>query len=280
MNPDVTIKHLGIEYCERNDVSFTMKSPHSHFCYELYYLSKGERRYFIHDKTYLVREGSIVLIPPYVIHKAINADDPYHERYLLYIDEKQLSGVLKQMENMDWFKSFNVEYPVIRLEPMVHKTMTKQMDELIELNKDDTIVARNTYLLKVLNLLCSIGELEDYVSLQGRIEEDEQKTEMNRRIHEIVVYINTHYKDKISLEFLSKKYYLSTYYLSRSFKAVTGFGFNDYLNQVRVLEAEKLLLNTNATILEIAMKVGFGSSTNFGRVFKTYKGVTAKVYRG
>ncbi|MFR2464209.1 MAG: helix-turn-helix transcriptional regulator [Clostridia bacterium] len=55
--------------------------------------------------------------------------------------------------------------------------------------------------------------------------------------------------------------------------------FREYLNFVRISEAEKLLLNTDLNITEIAMEVGFSSSSYFIEQFKQLKSISPKRFR-
>ena len=95
---------------------------------------------------------------------------------------------------------------------------------------------------------------------------------------EILGYINNHYFENLTLESISTRYYLSTFYFSRTFKEVTGFHFIEYLNNVRIKEAKKLLINSSRSIHEIAAAVGFNNTTHFGRVFKQITGCSPSAY--
>jgi len=102
---------------------------------------------------------------------------------------------------------------------------------------------------------------------------------MHDRISEIVRYINQHYMEEISLPRLAEKFYVSLYYLSRFFKEATGFTFVEYVNSVRIAEAKKLLEQSSMKVNSIAKRVGFGSVTHFGRVFKSVTGHAPLYYR-
>ncbi|MNJ41043.1 Bifunctional transcriptional activator/DNA repair enzyme AdaA [compost metagenome] len=78
---------------------------------------------------------------------------------------------------------------------------------------------------------------------------------------------------------LAEKFYVSPYYLSRFFKEATGFTFVEYVNSVRINEATKLLERSSLKVNLIAKKVGFGSVTHFGRVFKSVTGHAPLYYR-
>jgi YesN/AraC family two-component response regulator len=72
---------------------------------------------------------------------------------------------------------------------------------------------------------------------------------------------------------------MSPAYCSRKFKSVTGFGFKEYLTNIRIREASRLLLTTSKSITEIAEACGFGDGNYFGDAFKKIKGVPPRVFR-
>jgi AraC-like DNA-binding protein len=72
---------------------------------------------------------------------------------------------------------------------------------------------------------------------------------------------------------------LSPSYFSASFKRYTGYSLIDYTNAKRIRLAAKLLLNApNASISDIAIRVGFNNMSNFNRAFRKYIGCTPSEY--
>ena len=103
------------------------------------------------------------------------------------------------------------------------------------------------------------------------------------KIHSIVSdiarYLNKNFHENITLNFLAEKFAISPYHLSRTFKKTTGTNFVEFLNNVRIKEAQKLLRKTNLNITEISNKSGYNSLTHFGRIFKNNTGLTPSKYR-
>ena len=92
-------------------------------------------------------------------------------------------------------------------------------------------------------------------------------------------YIDGHFDEALSLEGVASAVGLNRCYFCRLFKKATGTGFSDYLNFVRVCKAEKLLRETDKTILEISMDTGFSSVSYFTQIFRRYKSCTPSACR-
>jgi transcriptional regulator GlxA family with amidase domain len=102
---------------------------------------------------------------------------------------------------------------------------------------------------------------------------------MHQKISEIVRYINQNYPEPLTLPYVATQFAFSPYYLSHSFKEATGFTFIEYLNNVRIKEAQRLLQESNQKVIYIAEQVGFGSIAHVGRVFKAVTSQSPLLYR-
>ena len=123
---------------------------------------------------------------------------------------------------------------------------------------------------------------EDILSLDVSMNPYQTLAEINNTqkvMFEILGYINNNYSEDLTLEAISEKFFLSTFYFSRTFREVTGFHFTEYVNNVRIKEAKKLLLNSSLSVNEISGSVGFHSSTHFGRVFRQIEGCSPSAYK-
>lgn len=92
-------------------------------------------------------------------------------------------------------------------------------------------------------------------------------------------YINQNYTQKITLDDISKQCDVSKYHLSREFKKYIGISPNEYIIDVRLYNAQFLLLTTDNTISQIASMVGFRNESNFRRQFRNKYGKTASEFR-
>jgi AraC-like DNA-binding protein len=100
-----------------------------------------------------------------------------------------------------------------------------------------------------------------------------------RTIINIQNYIAKHYNEKIVLDDLVDRYFISKYYLSRKFKEITGYGFKNYLILYRIHEAQKLLQYTNKPVSEISATLGYENVDHFIRIFHRTQGISPLQYR-
>jgi AraC-like DNA-binding protein len=99
------------------------------------------------------------------------------------------------------------------------------------------------------------------------------------RLEGVLEQIENHPEANLSLQQAADISGYSTFHFTRLFKEATGFTFVDYANAFRVNYTEKLLLESDMSITEVAYKAGFNSIETFNRVFKKVTGCTPSIYR-
>lgn len=101
----------------------------------------------------------------------------------------------------------------------------------------------------------------------------------NKKMNDIFSFINKNFFRSISLEDISKIAEMNPSACSRFFKQNSGFGFVEYVNQVRKNKACYLLLETDYHVNEIAEECGFASISNFNKQFRKAEGISPGEYR-
>lgn len=107
---------------------------------------------------------------------------------------------------------------------------------------------------------------------------DQQKTKTNR-LRTVFEYIGAHYSARISLPQMAAMAHLSRPQFHTVFKRATGMTLVDYLTQVRLTQAARLLQETDRSIAEIASAVGFADQSYFDRRFRRHYGRTPRLFR-
>ncbi len=91
--------------------------------------------------------------------------------------------------------------------------------------------------------------------------------------------IRNHYKEELTLQFISQELYLNSSYLSRAYKKWTGNTITEAINMYRISKAKGLLITSALNIYEVALAVGFQDSAYFTNVFLKYVGQNPTEYR-
>lgn len=107
----------------------------------------------------------------------------------------------------------------------------------------------------------------------------EDQRDTLRLITQAKQWLAAHYAGDTSLETIAKQMNVSAKYFSALFKKQTGVNFVDYVTDIRMDKAKRLLLETNKRILEIASEVGYENEQYFSRVFKKTVGQSPLQYR-
>jgi two-component system response regulator YesN len=100
----------------------------------------------------------------------------------------------------------------------------------------------------------------------------------NKIIEKVKEYIAANLKEDLSLEWVSKKVGLSSFYLCKLFKKTENESFKNYIIKVRMEEAKRLFAVTDLKIYEVAAAVGYPNANYFSKVFKEYTGTPAKQF--
>lgn len=132
------------------------------------------------------------------------------------------------------------------------------------------------YLLKPL-------DKKEIAVLLNRVKEElpaASDSEYSRHAERILAYLQMNYMNDLSLDHLADRMGLHPNYISSLFKKETGDTFVNYLNSLRIREAQKLLRSQpQLTVNAISRQVGFDTKHYFAKVFKKYSGTTPGAYR-
>ncbi len=247
---------------------------HYHNSYEIFYLKEGDRYYYINDKCYHVTAGNMVFIDVYDVHYTAPYEQKEYERYVINFKKELISDITATL-NTNLYGCFNKSVHVvsfneeerIQVEYILESLYKRYLDE--KENHTDNIKIELVHLLALLNNKSCTLPVKN-------IEYINPKHEL---ITQITDYINNNLHEDITLQSISEKFFISTYYFSRLFKKYMGINFIDYLNNIRVREAQLQLTITDLNITQISDKVGFKSPTHFGRIFKKITGVSPMTFK-
>lgn len=98
-------------------------------------------------------------------------------------------------------------------------------------------------------------------------------------ITQAIAFIEENYAQKLTLRELSQHLHINESYLSKLFKKELDVNFTDYLNDLRIRKSLQLMDETNMSILEIAIQVGFDDQSYYTKIFKKVTGKTPRQYK-
>lgn len=235
---------------------------HTHNCSELFYVTGGEGQFFINGETYPVSENDLVIVNPHVEHTEISANAAPLEYIILGVEGLELSS--DEQETSYCIINFHALKDTIRfylqtmLSEIEHKTLGYE-----------TICQD---LMDILILL--LMRQTDYsVTLAPVRKKSSQLCSSVKR------YIDTHYKENITLDLLASYSHVSKYYLVHTFSKEYGISPMNYLTECRLEESKKMLKNDDYSLSLISRLIGFSSPSYFSQTFKKNIGMTPNEYR-
>ena len=246
---------------------------HWHDSIEIVFSLRGKISVIIETGKYEIEAGEIEIVNCDEAH-SIKALDVDNKIIMIHMDPNFFEKFFNDIRNMffytnsSYYKSQKEEkYHVLRrlLSILVYEAVRKHQD--YEDHIKETLVELLYHLINNFHQL--IYEKDD-------LKENEEQFE---RYDRIVRYIYNNYKNKISLQDIAKKEFLSSNYLSHEIKNMVGYSFNDFLNLTRVEESIKLLLDTDKTVSEISEELGFSHIRYFNKHFKKHYKCTPFQYR-
>jgi len=265
-----SVNQYGVKV--EHDIAFSGNSKiamHEHPFYEIYFLVSGNRRYLMKHTVYDVEPGNLVFVPKKQLHRATSETKVGYDRYVLYFSDSQ-ANALSAMLGESAFENL-LNSGCLQLPGYIAKDIQRDMEQI----RQETIYPSPIAGAVVTHLLQGIiiNALRYGSKKQRLIGESADKVQMVAR------YITEHYRDEISLSMAAEMACLEKTYFSKRFKTLTGFGFQEYLLQTRLLASEQMLLETRLSMSEIAENCGFSCSNYFGDVFRRYKGISPSDYR-
>lgn len=102
---------------------------------------------------------------------------------------------------------------------------------------------------------------------------------VNLYVKRAIEYTMKNYTSDITVDILCRELNINKSYFCKLFKEDTGYTYSNYLNIYRIEKSKKLLINTNMSLLDIAIAVGFNSQNYFTMVFKKITNMTPTLYK-
>lgn len=228
---------------------------HCHDKYEILYVVDGYGSYLVEGAEFEMKPGTLIVIRPFEYHCVkIDKNHPY-ERYLLHFSSgavvSDALGLLDSVSSATDDDSGRV-YSIEELSAPL-RLVFDRFEQYETISKEDRPLYFRLILSELLILLSTAGS-QRIVHNAGDIG------------GKVAKYINEYLESNISLDKLAKRFFVSKYYLCRSFKKYSGVSIHSYITHKRVVYA-KQLIESGETASGAAYKVGFGDYSSFYRAY-------------
>ena len=138
----------------------------------------------------------------------------------------------------------------------------------------------NSHEMKLNELLASLLTLiTDAGRAPGDAASGKESADSKSVLREIREYVDAHWAERITLDSIAERFYINKFYLTRLFKSRYGTTLVEYVLDLRITNAKKMLRFSDRRIEAIARECGFEDPNYFSRAFKKIEGVTPSKYR-
>jgi AraC-like DNA-binding protein len=255
----------------RYQVPYFQFKWHYHPEFELTYIVKGNGYRIVGNSYEPFADGDLVLLGCNLPHtwsgKAVG--DVYSDAIVIQFSSEFILPFLELNESLLIKKLLESSLRGINFEP--DEQLVSKIIELNETNGVDRI-------LKLISILDILSKKQiKFIAPNTFHNVVSKKSEA--RINKVCLFIQNNYHNKIYLKEVADLIYLTESNFCKFFKKATGKTYSDYMNEIRINEACRLLIQSDKTISQISFECGFETLSYFNRVFLYKKGITPSVYR-
>lgn len=253
---------------------------HFHPEYQLFVVLKGSGTRFIGDHVKHFKEGDIVFTGPNLPHlwRSDNEDNTVHssnfvEGVVVYFHEDFMGRTLLQKEEMIKLRQlFTKSQRGLDITGGATPIVKRMMLELLDLSGFESVI----HLFKILNFLANTT---DYQLLSSPGYTNSLKETDTERMSNVHAYVMNNFRKKISLEEVAALANMTPSSFSRYFKIHANKTFSEFVSEIRIGHACKLLIEQKMNITQACYESGFHTISNFNKQFKAITKITPMDYK-
>ena len=265
MNNIILKENKKTHFYEDKSLKPHMGVIHSHDCICIEILVSGKAINRMHNSDTVMTPGSAVMLSQIDFHQVIISENSSFV-YLAF-DENIISKDINTLWGVD-------RHPVtVHFEPSEFRHILYLSKELIAEND-----SHNKYRDEIISAALSFIVAKILRAAPENMVVQERDTHINDML-DLLTYIRSHFKEKLTLEKLSKIANFSPNYLCSAFKKHVGVSLRYHLQTLRLNYALNLVKMTDMSISDICHESGFESMSHFSKVFKETFGNSPSYYR-
>jgi len=242
LNPNV------FRVVERKDMPSWRFDKRQNGYHELYFIVGGKAVFYVNDVKYIAVQDDTIYIPGGSVREAHTFEDsPIHTFAI----------------NFHWLGDNHVTLP---FEVVTKNKITPQM--LGYLRELAEMWANQPPLFKFKERGLFLLLLHQLFNMYYQ----RKHNHIDSRIKKAMDYVQDNFSKQLDIEMMARMANLNPIYYGKIFKENTGYTFRDYLNRIRVTNAEKLLSTQKLILSEVAEQCGFNDVYYFSKMFKRVMG--------
>lgn len=248
---------------------------HWHSAVELIMPYENTYTVTINAKSYLLREGDIIIIPPGILHLLTTPQTP-GRRLILQFDY----SILCAIRDMDFLIPLLQPCTIIsKSNEELNPRLTSILNEIVEEYEAMEPLANASIYSLMIRFFTLMGR--HLLNAQGFFPDVTagKQNEYMEKIMMVCNHITEHCTEDLDVESIAKLAGFSKFHFSRVFKQLTGLSCYKYLLQKRLTYAEQLLIGPDISMTDAAMRSGFKSISSFNRIFRLEKGCSPSEYK-
>jgi AraC-like DNA-binding protein/mannose-6-phosphate isomerase-like protein (cupin superfamily) len=253
---------------------------HEHF--EIIVMKAGRAVFHIDGKSYEAEPGDVLIVPAGGLHAGYSAIDGSVEYFAIVFNaallQNQAAHDPAHTQFVAPYLEGTVRFPVkLGCSDDSHAICVSLLERAIsEFKTKDRAyeLAVKSYLYLLFALLA-----RRYLPEALPRKTPAVSSRYTDRFKTLLHHLGAHYAEPITVEQAAKLVNLNPFHFCKTFKKATGATFVEYMNRLRMDEAERLLEETDLTVTEIAGRVGCGNANYFTKRFKQIKGIAPSQLR-
>lgn len=246
---------------------------HIHPEYELVYIKNGTGTLRIDNKNLPYTDGVLLLLGPNIPHADFGNKEYKNNLEVVaqfrkeFIDDKL--AVFPEFKALK--KLVQESKKGLLFESRIKNSVALDFEKLNTMSTSQRLI----HFILLLDKIMASGQ---YETILGQAHLISYKSIDVDRLESVFEYVNQHYNEKISIEFLASRLGLTINSFCRFFKKMTNGSFVQFLNEFRTRKALEFFNETQLSVSEVMYKCGYNDPSYFTRQFKKYHGTTPSGY--
>jgi AraC-like DNA-binding protein len=263
ISPDTGSSFRLIHWKSENDRYFW----HYHPEYEIVFVRKGSGKLHIGEHLKNYEEGELVFIGPDLPHTGFGYGViGEHEEIVVQIRKDFLGEDFMQKPELQHIRElFERAKQGLSFHGKSRKIVASKLQKMLTLSHFERLI-------ELLNIFHALATATDFSVLNTADKRFDFNHKDEDRINSVYKYVEQNYQQSIDIQTVANLTSLTIPSFCRYFKKITHITYTDFVNEYRINQACRLLLE-NKPIADICFEVGFNNISHFNKTFKQLKGV-------